>query len=299
MNISDIKTILNGDATPNTGQYRVAMGKLYDFLTAFMGTDSADTATLATLLGVTLPQKSGIVGGMRNAKMRVAAASATANFTADEVIVKTALGGEQRYLKGVNGNINLGAVGAGGMDVGSAPISGFVCMYLGYNPDTGQSRLFTQDATAAALGEVYGGTNLPAGYTMTALVGVWPTDSSRRFKIGYQFDRNVFLASAVAFQFTGQRPSPTSFSVSSLIPKNAKTMRGVLSVTCPTSQAIYSSVGADASNTGLVTASASPSTAASDTFDSVPIITEQTLYCTSTSNADTPTINVACTGYSF
>ncbi|MFS2112740.1 phage tail protein [Herbaspirillum frisingense] len=299
MDISTIRSILNGDAVPNTGQYRVAMGKLYDFLTAFTGTDSADTTTLATLLGVTLAQRTGVVGSMRNARMRIAAASNVGNFIADEVIVQSALGGERRCLKGVNGNVNLGAVGAGGMDVAPAPTSGFVCVYLGYSPTAGNARLFAQDATAAALGEVYGGANLPAGYTMTALVGVWPTDSSGRFKIGQQIDREIFLPNTLAFQSAGQKLTPTSFSVAAVVPKNAKSMRGSVGGVCPTSQALNFIVAGDASNTGWAYASASPVTAVSAPFERVPLITPQTLYCTANSSADTPTVSIYCTGYSF
>ncbi|HBQ8792691.1 TPA: hypothetical protein L9B16_003369 [Klebsiella quasipneumoniae] len=60
---------------------------------------------------------SGVVGATRNAAMRIATASATATFTADEIIVETALGGTQYRLSSFNKTINLGVVGAGGMDV--------------------------------------------------------------------------------------------------------------------------------------------------------------------------------------
>ena len=49
--------------------------------------------------------------------MSIATASATATFTADEIIVETALGGTQYRLSSFNKTINLGVVGAGGMDV--------------------------------------------------------------------------------------------------------------------------------------------------------------------------------------
>lgn len=52
MDISAIRSILNGDSSPNTGQYRVAMGKLYDFLTGLLGEDSDDKAAARAQLGV-------------------------------------------------------------------------------------------------------------------------------------------------------------------------------------------------------------------------------------------------------
>ncbi|HFT8229108.1 TPA: hypothetical protein ACGSAS_004385, partial [Yersinia enterocolitica] len=42
-----------------------------------------------------LPQLTGVVGTSRNAKMSVTSVSATATFTADELIVQTSIGGRQ------------------------------------------------------------------------------------------------------------------------------------------------------------------------------------------------------------
>ncbi|MDR6585519.1 hypothetical protein [Herbaspirillum frisingense] len=52
MQISDaLKKILNGESVPTTGQFRTALGQLYDFLTGIVGTDTTDPATLQSLLG--------------------------------------------------------------------------------------------------------------------------------------------------------------------------------------------------------------------------------------------------------
>ncbi|CNC79856.1 MULTISPECIES: hypothetical protein [Yersinia] len=83
-----------------------------------------------------LPQLTGVIGTSRNAKMSVTAASATVTFTADELIVQTALGGLQYKLSSFNKAINLATVGVGGMDIGTAPVSGFVALYAIYNPTT-------------------------------------------------------------------------------------------------------------------------------------------------------------------
>ncbi len=81
-----------------------------------------------------LPQLTGIIGSSRNARMDITAASETATFTADEIIVGTALDGSQYRIGNFNKTINLATIGAGGMDIGTAPANGFVAIYAIYNP---------------------------------------------------------------------------------------------------------------------------------------------------------------------
>ncbi|EOU3128503.1 TPA: hypothetical protein ACLH5A_004271, partial [Yersinia enterocolitica] len=143
---------------------------------------AAVTATLANLsLGdvAHLPQLTGVVGTSRNAKMSVTAASSTATFTADELIVQTALGGLQYKLSSFSKTINLATTGAGGMDTGTVPANGFVALYAIYNPTTQISALLAVNASSVVAPEVYGGSNIPAGYTASALVSVLPTSSSQ------------------------------------------------------------------------------------------------------------------------
>ncbi|EOV7029599.1 hypothetical protein ACQIBV_003101 [Yersinia enterocolitica] len=140
-----------------------------------------------------LPQLTGVVGTSRNAKMSVTTASATATFTADELIVQTALGGRQYKLISVNKTINLATTGAGGMDTGVAPTSGYVALYAIYNPTIQASALLAVNASSVIATEVYSGASMPAGYTASALVSVWGIDTSQ-FKIGYQRNRNIVRA---------------------------------------------------------------------------------------------------------
>ncbi|MCH0685554.1 hypothetical protein KVQ01_11040 [Escherichia coli] len=121
----------------------------------------------------------GIVGTSRNARMNIASASATATFNADELIVETALGGAQYRLANLNLSVNLATTGAGGMDTGTVPANGFVGLYVIYNPTTSTAALLAVNASSAVVTEVYGGANMPSGYTASALVGVLPTSSSQ------------------------------------------------------------------------------------------------------------------------
>ncbi|EOG8304075.1 hypothetical protein ACLIXB_003820, partial [Yersinia enterocolitica] len=126
-----------------------------------------------------LPQLTGVVGTSRNAKMSVTSASSTATFTADELIVQTALGGLQYKLSSFSKTINLATTGVGGMDTGTVPANGFVALYAIYNPITQISALLAVNASSVVAPEVYGGSNMPAGYTASALVSVLPTSSSQ------------------------------------------------------------------------------------------------------------------------
>ncbi|HGU5938085.1 TPA: hypothetical protein ACM98N_004228, partial [Yersinia enterocolitica] len=143
---------------------------------------SAAVAAALANLGLSdvahLPQLTGVIGTSRNAKMSVAAASATATFTADELIVQAVLGGRQYKLASFNKTINLATTGAGGMDTGTVPANGFVALYAIYNPTTQISALLAVNASSVVAPEVYGGSNMPAGYMASALVSVLPTSSS-------------------------------------------------------------------------------------------------------------------------
>lgn len=120
----------------------------------------------------------GIIGQSRNAAMRITAASSKATWTADELVVETAIGGTRYRLNNLSLSINLATTGAGGMDTGAAPASGFVAIYAIYNPTTKTTAALAVNATSAKAPEVYGGSNMPAGYTASALIAVCGTNSS-------------------------------------------------------------------------------------------------------------------------
>lgn len=163
---------------------------------------------------------SGVAGAAVNASMTVAAASATATFTADEVIVQTSLGGQGFKLSSYSQACNLATTGAGGMDTGTAPVSGYVALYAIYNPATNtKSILACSSATSTAT--IYAGANMPAGYTASALISTWPTDGSSRFVIGAQRSRWIAApAATIAFASGGVGQT---INLATAIPPNAKT----------------------------------------------------------------------------
>jgi phage-related tail fiber protein len=268
------------------------------------GADIADKAIFLENIGVS-SLLTGVAGASRNARMSVSAASASATFTADELIVQTALGGRQFKLAGINKTVNLASAGAGGMDTGTAPVSGFVALYVIFNPVTAAIALLAVNATSAIAPEVYGGANMPAGYTASALVSVWPTNAGGQFKNGFQNGRRVATNPTVLVSTTGSGVSNpySSFSASAGVPKNAKEVFIVAGTTNNTvSGATYSSlsVAADANGTGGAVSGGStgPSIGASAGF-SVPLMTPQTLYLSLFVSNGTTSYHITSSAYTF
>jgi hypothetical protein len=254
----------------------------------------------APLLSQIQSAPNGVVGQVRNVAMSVTAASATATLTADEIIVGTALGGQMYKLASFSKTINLATTGAGGMDTGTAPVSGFVALYAIYNPTTGASALLGTNATAAVQPNVYGGANLPAGYTASALVSVVPTNASSQFPALAQLDRTVGIATATLVSSSTVNGTPVALT-STAFPKNAKFISGGLSVTSTAistmSVTIFASdaVVGGAACQSTVTANA----VANATYTRVAITTPQQFRWGSVNSAGTPTFSINVTEYEF
>jgi hypothetical protein len=179
---------------------------------------------IAQLRDLTGTIASSVTGAVRNARLSVTAASATATFTADEVAVKTALGGSCWQLTSVSKAINLSTNGVGGMDTGAAPVSGAVGVYLIYNPTLALSStnpaLLAVNASSVRAPEVYGGANMPTGYTASALVGVFQTNASSQFPILFMEDRHVITVPTSVLSTTTAAPSMSALSMA-IVPLNA------------------------------------------------------------------------------
>ncbi|WP_255435321.1 hypothetical protein [Rhodoferax sp. BLA1] len=258
-------------------------------------------ATVNQLLQAIRLLSTGVVGSTRNLTMLVAAASAGANITADEIVVAAALGGTSFRLGGFNKSINLGVVGVGGMDTGAAPASGYVAIYAIYNPSTKAAALLATNATSAAQPEVYGGAHMPAGFTASALVSVWPTNSSGQFAVGYQSGRKVSIVGAQVLSTSTQQVALTPLSIAGAVPKNAKMVGGFVGVSSTAvgsgsmSVATTASVGQLLANVSVGQAT----TSYSSPFADLQIATVQTIYYTMSVNSGTMTGIVYISDYTF
>lgn len=247
-----------------------------------------------------LPQLTGVVGTSRNAKMSVTVASATATFTADELIVQAALGGRQYKLSSFNKTINLATTGAGGMDAGVAPATGWVALYAIYNPTTQASALLAVNATAVTAPEVYGGANMPAGYTASALVAVWGTASSL-LKVGFLSNRHVSIPTVGIYSVGTGTTTQTQLSVAPAAPPNATSVD--MSITVGETLAgtgVAMSLSSSLSGIGQFGASAVVSGATSSTGETgtLSLIETQRLYF-SMSNSNAGSYSISCRGYNF
>lgn len=247
-----------------------------------VGRDIIGKATVADVLTYLQLRESfsGVVGSTRNAAMNIAAASATATFSADELIVEDNTGRQYR-LSAFSKTINLTTVGADGMDTGTVPASGFIALYAIFNPTTNTSSLLAVDATNSILPDVYGGASMPAGYTASSLVSVWRVAGSK-LVAGNQVGRDISIEKQTALSSTAQVGALTALSIAAITPKNAKAVSGYTS--------IYSTNGAG----GLVIDIASTSgglgyistggytgvagIGANGQFSDLALITPQTMY---------------------
>lgn len=290
-------------------QSSIMSAVLAQFIVNSSGQPAIDDGTTATLLAnlteAISAQSEALIGSSRNLSMSVATASATATLTADEIVVGSALGGLKYTLASFSKTINLATTGAGGMDTGAAPASGYVALYAIYNPTTGASALLATNATAAAQPNVYGGANMPSGYTASALVSVWPTNASSQFGAGYWRDRTFNFVNTTMFTSTVATGSVTSFtplSVATLVPKNAATITGALNASNTVAANMAFAIGAGtlgfgAQQTYFVSSSGGGGSIVS--YKDVPLSSAQTIHYGSTNSAGSPTFTMAISAYSI
>lgn len=267
-------------------------------------TDTTDTYwKLAFIDTTSLAASSPVIGGTRNLKASVTAATATTAFTADEVLVGVSLTGTRYKLSAFNKSINLGTVGAGGMDTGLAPVSGYVAIYAIYNPLTGVSALLATNATAAAQPEVYGGVNMPAGYTASSLISIWRTDASRLFTVGYQIERRVYTLFITLLDINSDSVPLVSWVAANYLSFNTKTFSGQLVV--GNNAAVNTSIALNlaASSTGVGGRWLNDFVLATGTgqvpFFDLPVITPQTFYTGRVTGSAPARYQIVASDYTF
>ncbi|WP_146126529.1 hypothetical protein [Burkholderia multivorans] len=284
-------------------QYNAIQEELMAVLAAAgVAPDRTNNAQIVSAIRLLIAQSAAVIGDRRNLSMSVTAASASATLTADEIVVGTALGGQKYVLAGFSKSINLATTGAGGMDAGTAPVNGYVALYAIYNPTTGASALLATNATSTAVGNVYGGANMPSGYAASALVSVWPTNGSAQFVLGYQTDRSLAVPFSTIATTTTQISSLTALNVASFIPKNAKNITGFMNVSGNNATNTQVNIASSSSGVTQQQCSISGGTAGvligSATFGKVPIITPQTIYwSTNVQTGSFLSANIFCCGY--
>lgn len=144
------------------------------------------------LNAATVGQLTGVVGTARNVKIVTAAsATTTSAIKADEIIVQTSLGGLQYKISNLTVALNLSIVGAGGINAGVVPVTGFVAIYIIYNPTSKVSAALAVSIGNAIAPEICA-VAMPSGYTASALVSIRRITGSS-FDFGYQTNRTVII----------------------------------------------------------------------------------------------------------
>ncbi|NID15371.1 hypothetical protein [Luteibacter yeojuensis] len=272
-----------------------------ELVNAVVAAGLTPSKTAFNQLAAAIRSTSSVVGSSRGLRMAVAAASATATLTAAELVVENSAGLSFR-ISNLNQAINLASTGAGGMDTGTAPTSGYVAIYAIYNPTTGAVALLGKDATSGVQPEVYGGSNMPAGYTASALVSVWPTNSSLQFKAGLQIDRVISIGTVTVLASSSMvATTPTALSITSAVPPNAKFVSGTVLVQTSTTSTIginLTPVALAAGIQGLGSSLGAPGYISAP-YRRLPISVPQTIYYTSSNTAGTPSYTISVTEFEF
>jgi len=247
-----------------------------------------------------------VVGSVRNLRMSVTTASASGTMTADEVIVKASLGGLAYRIGSFSKAINLATTGAGGMDVGTAPVSGYVALYAIYNPITAASALLAVNATSVAAPNIYGGANMPSGYTASALLTVVATNASSQFVPVLVNDRDVFFNAISVLSTTAIVANLTALSIAAAAPLNAKAVSGTITISTGGAGTWVTTISGSAITTstgvGLVTASlgsGSTSLGAGYPLKNIPLVTPQTIYYSTSTTAGSSSTSLAVSHYSI
>lgn len=243
-------------------------------------TAPAQKSQHAVPLGQAQGMFSGIVGSMRNAKMSVATASATGTFTADEIIVESAIGGQTYRLVNFNNAINLALSGAGGMDTGAAPASGFLSIYAIYNPTTQTSALLAC-SQAVSSGLVYTGPNMPSGYTASGLVSAWGTTAAGLLVAGLQIERQINVA-LTNINSSSINQSNTPISIAAIAPLAAKEIAGLLQCGSSSTSNVTMSLSGAAFGVGArnLGATVAAGTVVQGAFSGLSLGTPSTVYYT-------------------
>lgn len=240
-------------------------------------------------------------GASSGVRMSLSAASSTASLSAAHIVLGASSAGRLHRVSDFNRSLNLGITGAGGIDTGSAPANGYVAIYAILDPATGATALLATNTTGAMAPEVYGGTNMPADYTASALVSVWPTNAARQLTVGIQQGRQISIEVKGVLSSAAQVPAATPLLIAGAVPPNAKTVSGYC--------ALSSSVAGAGSLSVLSSATvgsqlfgpqmSTPAVAYSAPFNGLQLMTTQTIYYTATTSAGVMNAYIGISSYTI
>ena len=268
---------------------------------AHLGAGTVPSSALA------VPNVNPAIGSATNVRASLATAGTSVTVAADNVVVATALNGTAYNLPSYSQVLNTATTGAGGMDTSTTPTSGFVAIYAIYNPTTPATSILGYSC-ASACGTIYPGANMPSGYTASALLGVWPTNSTPAMVVGYSKGRTFTEEFISVLSTATNHASYTSLSISSVVPPNAVAVSGFGVITTGTTPSVGAGISllaaSDANGSGVQYVAAtdvqlSTTPASSSGNFSILMPTAQTIYYENTNSGTTPSTALYVTGYSW
>lgn len=286
----------------------VASAQLPTATTSTLGAVEIDGTSIKIAAGV-ISSTQGLVRESVNLQGNAASAAATAAWTADEIIVETTLGGAPLKLTNTNSlSFNGGGTGANGMDTGAMPTSGNLYIYIIYNPNTTAVR--TLGTIAGSGSSIYGGANMPSGFTYSALLWSGVTNSSAQFYQWQQWGNKVGQAPATALSAHAGVTSFTSANLQTTpaAPANAHTVSGYISqsqTTATAQQLVIASTGGGSVglNNQYGTSYTSTGTLTGNTtylnFDDVALVSGSSNIAYQTGNTTAASTSIFITGYTF
>lgn len=291
---SGYATAASGSASSASTSASAAASSASSASSSASAASSSASAAQSSATQAAALSSSTIVGESRNLVANLSAAATSVSFTADEIVVANSLNGTHYRLPSFSKAINISTTGVGGMDTGTAPATGYVAIYAIYNPSTQASALLAVNATSAKAPEVYGGSNMPSGYTASCLIMVWRTASSQLVQ-GRVQGRSFFSLQQIAISGAAAT-TYTSVSLSGSVPLNAQKVSGWSALTAATtSEAVTNYIASDAAG---ISVHRFVGVGYCGANFNIPLVTPQSLFRrTGQTGTSTLTQDVYITGY--
>lgn len=243
-------------------------------------------------------QLTGVLGTVRNLRASCLANATTITFTADQVVVGSAVNGLQYLLPRYNKTLNLATTGAGGLDTGTATANSWVAVYAIYNLTTATAALLGMLETTSAATSVYSGAYMPGGYTASALLAVLRVGATAgEFNACLVNGRRISAPLLLTFQTSTTTSTPTSVSLSGAVPKAAVRVRGQIVAASTANSLVGMQITSDSvSAIGAKNVSTSNTESVTGNYD-IDFLTAQVRYYTATNSAGTPTFSLYVSSY--
>ena len=233
--------------------------------------------------------------------LKAVMSGATITMAYSEAVVLSSLPGGVATKLPANPSLtfNIATTGNGGLDTGSMS-TGFVAVYLMYNPVSKGTCLYGTNVTGIAAPSQYSGTVQLAGYTSSGLVGIYAVSAANTLRTGNQVNRTINYPNTSAVLTNSSIATNVSLNIASQVPYSAITIRGYMNITSSLGGVCAFSIANDAAGSGFqqVYATASSGSLAAEDNYSLSVYTPSTIYY-SQSISGTSTANLFITSYDF